>query len=304
MNNKNEPNNVEGNPNAGKPGPKKNAFFRIVGWLLKHFHHIFELALAVLISIFTYHANVISGHSNKLIDRQILIEDASRRTTYSEEISSILDQINTYHLSGDSNTERAPLPQTIIARIKVASEMMQPYKSPLSESTHFAIDSLSQERGRLLATLVTLKPSNLRYFLHKCDFTYSEITQGIAFVRSELNSRFDHSSFSNLELISDTIPNASFVGCHFRKVSFMGNNLSNSDFTSAVFFGGSISSSSFANCIFRNAWIYHVNIDTTRGGRPNFDGADFTNAKVDRSFYDTVIDSLPERPFGIEIICP
>lgn len=290
-----------------KPGESK-ASFEALGW------SIFSVGgggggagiLMVVLTIITINlsrkSNQISEQTNKLLDRQVSIEEASRRAIISAEVSAILDQINHHQLEEKSSKE---LPSTIVARIAAASQMMYPYSQPDVGEDNGLPKEYSPERTQLLLSLLQLKLSSWGKLLRTSDFSHVVIVnQQFSDVVSKspyFSANFASSTFEDLAFKYDTLVFANFSKAKMRNVSFYNCHFGGSEFSGSRIENCRVTSSNFRHCNFRAATIKSINIDSLQH---SFDGACFDNATVDSAFYTTVLQPIGYPPSRLRMITP
>jgi hypothetical protein len=255
--------------------------------------------LTVLIAVATIYlgmrSNQLQKQSNSLVDRQILVEDASRRATISAELTAILDQINDYQIV---HPESKTMPSTIVARIMTATKAMHAYEQPGNELPHFP-QIYSPERSQLLSVLANLHLSDYRPILEGSDFSHSVVPElRMDGATAILGGRFSNCWFDEATFSRDTLVRADFSHSRIQASQFFHSDFSGSDFSSAVFRKVRIKSSQFTYCNFNQAMILGVVVDDPE----SFKEASFIGAQVDQNFFDEVLKPLQVDEKSVHII--
>lgn len=259
-------------------------------------HALLEIVIAFAACIFAYNSNKISKTSNNLMDRQILIEDATRQAAASAEVSAILDQINNYQTS---NYSTKSLPSTILARIAAATQTIRPYRQPQSSMDNLCDTIQSPERGHLLAALVNMGLTEFQYIFKRSDFSYAVIHNTIFSDVTCLDaSKFHNVCFQDISMERDTLPFADFSSSSLTGLKIKSCYFNYADFSGASLEHLEITSSNFQNADFRNCTIRNIDVD----GNSEFLNARFSGAIVDSAFYEAIIKPLGDSSNAIKSI--
>jgi uncharacterized protein YjbI with pentapeptide repeats len=243
-------------------------------------------------------SNGIATQSNDLIERQIAVEDAARRANVSNELTAILDQINTYQIGQPNSRE---LPSTIVARIQAASQVMLPYTIPaLDPSQEPAF--YSPERSQLLLALANLQLSDYRPILERADFSFS-IVSNLRLVGATAigGAEFSFCQLRNAELGTDTIVNSMFRFARLEDGKVFKCNFSGSNFSSSTLRNINVSASRFNYCDFRGANLVGISLNKDDIATETFAGSKFEGATVDAAFFRDVLAPLGVSPDQIII---
>ena len=233
-------------------------------------------------------------NQNSLVQQQVLLSDASRRSAQTLIMGEVLSDLN-MELKNKTNQEHI-LSKTLTGRIISLSRIMKPYRYLVNDT--LISKPLSPERGQLLLSLLesAIDTSFLRIeIFKKGDFRYADL-EGIV---------LSDKSLAELDLTGANLKNSKLQGCNIFKTNFVGAELSNSSIyfsyaNKSVFIdcrceGLSIIESSFEDSIFKKANLEHATFSsgTMKGSdlrETSLEGATFGNFDVLPIFNNVRVD--------------
>ncbi len=172
-------------------------FAQIRNWGLRLSVTLIAALGGLLGTILLFHQNQLLTNQNEKIDKQILLEEASRRSSLNFLLANVLDEIDE-ELDDPKNTKRK-LSSQLIGRISSLSQSFQPYR--FIDSDTMISRPLSPERGSLLLALAKsdINTESLDEICGKTIFWDVVLNNSMLGVR--LEKRFDSSLIEILENI-------------------------------------------------------------------------------------------------------
>jgi len=200
---------------------------------------------------------------NHLIENQNILIDSQRKGDLVLLLSDLMNQV-----SIEVSLKNGKLSGETKSRIVALSHSFKPYKS-LSFSNDLG-SKLSPERGQLLTFLAlsNVNKSDLSYVFSQGNFKYSDL-EGVK-IRDGYLKRVDLSgaNLTNAKLLNSNIDSAYFLNTTLENVSFVGSDLSYSQFESDI-----------DSCSFYNTLLYDVDFNSSSLNACNFEDVTFFNSK-------------------------
>lgn len=194
-------------------------------WTLNAFRVVGVFFIGLFSSILVFQGNELMDFQNKLVERQVNLEDRQvllsevERRKSDEEVSAIIDQTVAYFLS---NPDSHAIPAPIKSRIASSTNQFIPYELPAREGGYRDSTKvyLSPERGRLFAWLVEFNPTNLSDVLTISDFSYADLEGRIISINRPVESL--------------RLENANLKGCTLRNIDWPRARMKGADLTGAT----------------------------------------------------------------------
>ena len=196
-------------------------------------------------TILLYNQNQLLQKQNEKIDNQILLDEASRRSSLNFLLGNVLDQVNT-ELKDTVNNKERRLSAELIGRITSLSQSFQPYY--FMEDGEMTKKAFSPERGNLLLALVNsgidtlalasiLEKTNLNSaFLDGAVFDAVHLQNAILIDAYLIDAYLGGSNLNSAYLIG-----ADLSGADFSDADLSGANLRGANLRGAKFFGADLS---------------------------------------------------------------
>ncbi len=213
-------------------------------------------AFSVIMLLFSLIPSSISLYillkQNQLIDTQNSLVEASRKSSYGFQLSSVFDAIDK---QGKNGNGEIVLNNSIIARVVGLTHALKPYRI-LEADGELSETSYSPERTQLLLFLLN---SNIS--------------------KSSLSKVYDRSDFSGCDLRNTSLTRKYLVGINLSHSNFENSELHSSNFDEADLTGVNFKNISFSNGSMRNAIITDANLEDAKIKRVAINGVDFDSAK-------------------------
>jgi uncharacterized protein YjbI with pentapeptide repeats len=242
--------------------PKKG----LIAWLIQHWQFWLTSILACIGTWLVVNQNQLMKNQNTLIERQMALDEASRRSALVMLMSNIMDKVddeikdqkNELYKNGLSKAEvdtvKFSLSQSLIGQIAALSHSFKPYK--YMEADTMIKWPLSPERGQLLITLslLPLDTSSLNKIFLASNFRSADV----------MYANLSYKKLKNIDLSK----------ANLHQVNLNGSDLSDSNLTLADFTSSSLIETNFSNARMNGAKLVDCVLH----------GANFKNA--DLSFLD------------------
>ena len=280
-------------------------------------------------TILLYNQNQLLQKQNEKIDNQILLDEASRRSSLNFLMANVLDKIDEELKEAERQGKARRLSPQLIGRIASLSQSFQPYR--FMEDGKMVERPLSPERGNLLLALVnsSLDTSTMKIIFQKTVFRKAIFREanlsGANLSRVNLfeaNLRGANLSRANLfeanlrgaMLSGAKLFEANLRGALLSGAKLRGANLYKADFSifneanymsRGTLYEANLSGANLTEANLRGTYLRHVDFTGARLRRTDFTGADLTGADLtgadllEADFYK--IDSIFTDPFISEI---
>ena len=228
--------------------------------------------------------NQLLNNQNEKIDNQILLDEASRRSSLNFLMANVLDKVDEELKEAENAGKSRELSSQLIGRIISLSQSFQPYR--YLDNGKMLRMPYSPERGHLLLALVNsnLDEATLDTIIRTANFKRSFLKganlNGARLVGIDL----EKSNLTGARLMRADLSDALLIGTNFRSA-----NLGMTDFTGAEILGGDFTSAHMGfsrfigayvkNAIFENSNFFMSDLTAARFMACNFENAHF--AKVD-----------------------
>jgi len=208
--------------------------------------------------------NKLINHQNSIIENQLQLEEASRRSSLQFMLSGIMDKMQ-LELEDSINNPNRELSEELINRISSLTYGFKPYK--FLESNQMVSNQLSPERGQLFFTLINsnINTEQIMQLTQKSNFRFSDLKTMNLSNKQILSSNLDNSDLSNVSAINSLIQNinlnnsicssSNFSISIFRQVRITNSDLTSANFKDADLRGLEIKDSKLLNVNLTNSWI-------------------------------------------------
>jgi hypothetical protein len=208
-------------------------------------------------------------NQNELIQRQMFLEEASRRSSLVVLMSNIMDkvddEINRQRKPTDTEKTHYKLSASLIGQITALSHSFKPYRY-LDDTTLIA-KPLSPERGQLLLTITQLPLDTI---------TFNLIYKSATFSQSELkDANLDNSFLQGVNL-----RDANLFGTHLTQANLKNADLQQANLEGAILNKANLSESISAGAIFIGANMFSTDLTKSSFSGANLSGANLSKAKI------------------------
>jgi len=237
---------------------------------------------------------ILFNKQTELIDQQLLLSEASRRSGQMVLLSEILKDINT-ELEKKDNLERI-LSNSLVGRIISLTESTKPYR--YLENGVLIEKPLSPERGQLLFAIAESKidTSFVRQnIFNRANFYYSDLKNYDLFnfylAGAHLNySNLSNSTIRNCDFSGSEINAVDFSNAKIRHSSFYKSNMLHVNFNNATIYSSSFKKSNISYTNFQEAMIYKVSFEQANLSEAIFNDATISSTRDITYFEKTIVD--------------
>lgn len=223
-------------------------------------------------------------NQNAKIEKQVYLEDASRRSNLILLMDNILAKVN-LEITDTNKT----LSQPLIGRIHALSQGFQPYYF-LEDSTNLTKEKYSPERGQFLVALANSGIDNTTMIkiydrspffsaYLKDAFLPGLYLRGVVLSRANLiranlsGADLEDAIFNEANLEGAFLSNANLSDADFREANLSGANLNDAELKNANLSEANLSGAKLKNTNLYNAYLWHANLEQS----------DITNAVLTRA---------------------
>ncbi len=197
-------------------------------------------------TIVLYNQNQLLAKQNEKIDNQILLDEASRRSSLNFLLANLLDKVDAELKEAKEDGKPRRLSAQLVGRIASLSHSLQPYQ--YWDNGSIIEKAISPERGSLLIAL--------------------------------LNSKIDTLTLDTIYRISN------FKAANLEQINLSGAYLKGIDLSGANLAHVNLDNANLNDAVFQNANLYQASLGTNNGLRVNFKSANLTLARFDGSCFD------------------
>lgn len=212
--------------------------------------------------------NELLQNQNEKIDNQILLDEASRRSSLNFLMANVLDKIDEELKDAEREGKPRRLSPQLIGRIASLSQSFQPYR--FMEDGKMIERPLSPERGNLLLALVnsSLDSLTLDTIFQKTVFREANLRDAIL-----SGATLSRATLSNVDLSGANLRDAKLIKAYLGGTDFGGADLSGADLRGADLFRADL----FRADLFRTN-LFRADLSETYLSKAIFSGADLRGA--------------------------
>lgn len=275
-------------------------FSRLRGTGLRFLMTVFAAIGGIMGTILLYHQNELLTGQNELlnsqnekIDNQILLDEASRRSSLNFLMANVLDKIDEELKEAERNEEPRQLSTQLIGRIASLSQSFQPYR--FIQDGQMLEKPLSPERGNLLLALVnsSLDTFTMDSIFMKTIFREANLKSAILNATYLSGADLRGADLSGVDLSGADLSGVNLNGANLSGTNLSGTNLSRAnlaaadlseailiaaDLSGASLWGANLSEASFIAADLRGVNLYEADLRGANFSEANFSEANFSEA--------------------------
>jgi uncharacterized protein YjbI with pentapeptide repeats len=248
---------------------------------------------SLLGTILLFHQNQLLQKQNEKIDRQIQLEEASRRSSLNFLLANVLEKMDNELKEADWRRKPRLLSPQVIGRIASLSQSYKPYR--FMDGDTMIVEALSPERGNLLLAIVNsnLDLSTLDRLFEKTTFQSASLDGAVLdssylqkanLVRSNLkganlhHARLNHANLVGVKLNEANLKNADLSDAMLVGSNLAGANLSSARLERTNLLKARLTEADLTAASMKGANLSGASLEKVSFSRANLAGAFFTGA--------------------------